>query len=100
MRRRGVSSRLVDVGPTQTPPCRVTVLDRPSSHALTVLWSDACSGHYGEQTWRLVFAKRDALCALTGTEILKGDEVFRPRVKRNSLPANWDRMILASKISF
>lgn len=100
VRQRRVSSRQVPVTPAQTPPRRVTVLDRPSSRALTVLWSDACSGHYGEQTWRLAYAKRDALCVLTGTAIFKGDEVFRPRVKRNALPANWDRMILASKISF
>lgn len=100
VRRRKISSRRVAVTPTQTPPCRVSILDRPSSHALTVLWSDACSGHYGEQSWRLAYAKRDALCVLTGTPIFKGDEVFRPRVKRNALPANWDRMILASKVSF
>ncbi|WP_321841087.1 DUF3331 domain-containing protein [Paraburkholderia bannensis] len=100
MRRRDAPSGPTIAAPSQTPPRRVSVLDRPSHQALTVSWSDACSGHYGEQTWRLAYAKRNAVCVLTGVPIRKGDEVFRPRVKRNALPANWDRMILASKISF
>ncbi|NVH76096.1 DUF3331 domain-containing protein [Paraburkholderia sp. JPY432] len=100
LRRRDVDSRQVAATPAQSPPRRVAVLDRPSARALTVLWSDACSGHYGHQTWRLVYAKRDAFCVLTGAPIFKGDEVFRPRVSGDSLPANWDQMILASEVNF
>lgn len=100
LRPRAVDPRQVAVPSAHTPARRVAVLDRPSAQALTVLWSDSCSGHYGHQTWRLGYAKQDALCVLTGAPILKGDRVFLPRGNRNALPANWDRMILASKVTF
>ncbi|MGF6553055.1 DUF3331 domain-containing protein [Paraburkholderia youngii] len=100
LRPRGVDSGQVVSTLVHTPPRRLSVIDRPSSQALTVLWSDACFGHYGHQTWRRGYAKRDALCVLSGAPISKGDEVYRPRANRDSLPANWDRMILASKVGF
>ncbi|NUY01446.1 DUF3331 domain-containing protein [Paraburkholderia youngii] len=100
VRRRAGAAQRVAAAPCQPPPRRVSILEQPSAHALTVLWSDACSGHYAEQTWRLTYAKRDSRCALSGDPIFKGDEIFRPRVKRNALPSNWDRMILASKVCF
>jgi hypothetical protein len=84
----------------QSMPDRISILERPSEHALIILWSDSCSGHYAEQSWRFAHARRDALCVLSGEPIYKGDAIFRPRVKVNALPSNWDRMILASKVSF
>jgi hypothetical protein len=83
----------------QARPRRITLLERPSGKTLTVFWSDVCTGHYAEQIWAIGYARRDAVCDLTAIQIFKGDMIFRPRVKRTALPANWDRMILASEVN-
>lgn len=57
----------------------VRILARPTSTMAIVRWSDACSGHYGHQEWRLSVAKETGTCALSGRVIECGDRVFTPR---------------------
>jgi hypothetical protein len=89
---------------THTPqrlpqPARIFVHEILSAHTVSICWSDSQSGYYAEQIWRLGFARNDGFCALTGRPIAEGDDVFRPRRSVACVPANWDRMILASSVS-
>jgi Domain of unknown function (DUF3331) len=77
---------------------RVTILERRSVTTIVVSWCDATSGHYGDQVWTTGVAQKRAMCALTGEHIGRGDAVHRPRRSRAHLPANSDRMILASAL--
>jgi hypothetical protein len=88
---------IVTVAP-DPPPAHVAVVEARSSKSLTVCWSDARSGHYGDQIWGIGLARMDAYCVLTGLPIRRGDPVFRPRVFEANIPANGNRMILASVI--
>ncbi|WP_429563219.1 DUF3331 domain-containing protein [Paraburkholderia sp. MM6662-R1] len=76
----------------------MSVLERLSSKSLSVSWSDPCTGRYADQIWRFGLAQVDSFCALTGRPIRRGDPVFRPRLSSTRLPANHNRMILASAI--
>lgn len=80
-------------------PTRILVLEILSTCTLSVYWSDAQTGHYQEQIWCLVRARKDGFCALSGSPILEGDDVYHPRRRGRFVPANWDRMILASEVS-
>jgi hypothetical protein len=82
----------------QVQPSQIAVLEWLSGSTVSVFWSDACTGHYAEQLWRLGLARRDGYCALSGHAVHEGEFVFRPRSSLTSAPANWDRMILASKV--
>jgi hypothetical protein len=75
---------------------QVAVVESRSPTSLTVSWSDACSGRYGNQLWAMGTARVAAHCVLTGLPIRRGDTVFRPRVYKSYRPSNRDRMILAS----
>jgi len=86
-----------DVGLLPKPSC-VPILERLSQTTIAVSWCDATAGHYGDQIWTAGIADRRALCALTGAYIHRGDAVYRPRRSRTQLPANFDRMILASAL--
>jgi hypothetical protein len=92
-----VSSHDEDAGLLPKPSC-VTILERLSLTTIAVSWCDATAGHYGDQIWTTGIAHRRALCALTGAYICRGDVVYRPRRSRTQLPANFDRMILASAL--
>jgi hypothetical protein len=63
---------------------------------LVVDWSDACRGHCGAQDWRVVTARAAGRCVFSGTEIRKGDAVFKP--KRSQATLNADEMILVSAV--
>jgi len=80
-------------------PARISVHEILSAHTLSICWSDSQTGHYAEQIWRLGLARNDGYCALSGRPIVEGDEVFRPRRSAICVPANWNRMILASQIA-
>src|ERR1700722_19027002 len=75
---------------------RILLLERPKADLLVVDWSDACRGHCGAQDWRIVTARAAERCALSGTEIRKGDAVFKP--KRGQAKLNADEMILVSAV--
>jgi hypothetical protein len=75
---------------------RISLLERPKADLLVVDWSDARRGHCGEQHWRIVRASASGRCAFSGTEIHKGDAVFKPR--RSQATLNADEMILVSAV--
>ncbi|WP_374956940.1 DUF3331 domain-containing protein [Paraburkholderia sp. BL18I3N2] len=79
-------------------PARLEIVDRPSRTTVTVFWSDALSGHYSDQMWRLGRSQVTAVCVLTGTPILIGDPIFRPHCRGRSTPGNRDAMIRADAI--
>jgi hypothetical protein len=75
---------------------RISLLERPKADLLVVAWSDARRGHCGEQHWRIVRASASGRCAFSGTEIHKGDAVFKP--KRSQATLNAGDMILVSAV--
>lgn len=75
----------------------IRITDRPSAHTACISWSDSLGCYYGDQTWRLSFAKRKGYCALTGNRIYPADRIYRPRFSRPAA-ANAEAMILASAI--
>ncbi|MFL9936907.1 DUF3331 domain-containing protein [Paraburkholderia sp. RL18-103-BIB-C] len=93
----GASSRDEDAGLLPKPSC-VTILDRLSLTTIAVSWCDATAGHYGDQIWTTGIANKRAICVLTGAFIRRGDAVYRPRRSSTQLPANFDRVILASAL--
>jgi hypothetical protein len=83
----------------ERPPLHVSILEKLSSSTISVRWSDPCLGHYGNQLWGIGSARTDAICALSGKRIRRGDPVFRPRAYGSQVPTNRHRMILASAVS-
>ncbi|SOE49108.1 protein of unknown function [Burkholderia sp. OK233] len=83
---------------TVGPPASIVVVERLSSIAISVSWSDPCSGRYTEQIWCSGLARIAAICALTGRVINRGDRVFRPRARATRLPRNRHQMILAATL--
>ncbi|HEX7908005.1 MAG TPA: DUF3331 domain-containing protein [Paraburkholderia sp.] len=75
-------------------PARISI-ERLSSEAVSVCWSDARLGRCSEQIWRLGRARIDSYCLLTGRRIRYGDKVFRPRTQRGYPSPEYNRMILA-----
>ena len=80
-------------------PARIFVHEVLTAHTLSVCWSDSQTGFYAEQIWRLGLARHDGYCALSGRPIGQGDEVYRPLRSATCVPANWNRMILATAVS-
>lgn len=76
-------------------PASIDVVSRISSSAISVSWSDACLGRYTEQIWCRGIADVAAVCALTGRDIHRGDQVFRPRARDGQDSPHRDLMILA-----
>ncbi|WP_309296247.1 DUF3331 domain-containing protein [Caballeronia novacaledonica] len=79
-------------------PARIEIVERPSSETLTIYWSDARTGRYADQLWRLSRARVKTFCVLSGAPIHVGDEVFRPQSRGVDGPTNRDFMILADAI--
>jgi hypothetical protein len=76
---------------------RIEIVERWSRTVIVVDWTDPTSGHYGEQPWAQVTARRRGVCALSGAEIRRGDLIYRPSA-RGRAPANADWVMLASAI--
>nr|WP_082625054.1 DUF3331 domain-containing protein [Paraburkholderia caribensis] len=98
-RRKGtarVESRCVD---PCVQPERIYILEVRNEHTLTLCWSDSRTGHYAEQVWRIGLAREDSFCALSNLPIARGDRIYRPCKIGQRLPANWERMILASIVA-
>jgi hypothetical protein len=76
---------------------KVTVLERPrpARTSAVVSWRDLTACCYWEQLWQRCRARKRGFCALTGTEIAVGDDVYRPQLV-DPAPLNIDAMILAS----
>jgi hypothetical protein len=79
-------------------PIRVSVIERLSSLTVSVCWSDPRLGRQDDEVWRLGRARSRSRCLLTGKAIQHGDWIFRPRVERDYLWADRDRVILASAV--
>jgi hypothetical protein len=75
----------------------VQVIEVMNDRMIIVAWQDPTGGRYGYQTWTRVLARSDAVCALTGRSVKKGDAVFRPKNLRDRRPANADSVILAGQ---
>ena len=85
--------------PNLPTPSQVSVVEKLSSTTISVRWSDPCMGRYESQIWGIGSAHSDAVCALSGKAIHRGDPIFRPRVSRTYAPVNRHRMILASVVA-
>lgn len=79
-----------------TPCVRIHVLER-KERVVTIAWHDPTSCHYDDQLWHRCAAPRNGVCALSGDEILRGADIFRPW-RRKSMPANAHAMILTSAL--
>ena len=77
--------------------CRVEVLAKPSSITATISWRDPTGCRYDEQSWRRGMSKFSGTCALTGSPIRSGDEIYRPEPMLRT-PLNAAQMILAQAI--
>ncbi|WP_085481384.1 DUF3331 domain-containing protein [Paraburkholderia susongensis] len=74
---------------------KVTVVERHGPSSVVVSWCDPTACCYWDQIWRRCRARKRGFCALTGVQIVAGDDVFRPR-RASPSPRNIDAMILAS----
>ncbi|WP_082729580.1 DUF3331 domain-containing protein [Burkholderia sp. FL-7-2-10-S1-D7] len=72
---------------------RVQILEY-SGATLLVRWVEPGRTHYGEQIWRLARAARPGVCALSGSKIVPGYEIFKPTGR--PVPSNAKAMILAT----
>ena len=84
--------------PEDRPVPTVQIIEVVNDGMLIVAWHDPTGGRYGYQTWTRVLARRDAVCALTGLSVKKGDAVFHPKNLRDRRPANADSVILAGEV--
>lgn len=80
---------------------KVTLLERLSSRQLTVDWRDATSCRYCEQYWTIGVAKRNGICALSGSSIERGDTIFHPQCspRTKAKPTNKQAMMLESAVN-
>ncbi|MFT4069133.1 DUF3331 domain-containing protein [Paraburkholderia sp.] len=74
----------------------VRVIDRVDAKTVLLSWSDALSGRYGEQTWKMSDAKRSGRCVLSGRWIVRGEPVYRPQARPR--PRNAEAMISAASL--
>jgi Domain of unknown function (DUF3331) len=79
-------------------PARLEIVERISWQTLSIYWSDARTGLYADQHWRLGRARERSVCALTGAAIEVGDLIYRPRAHGPGKPANGHFMILAAMV--
>jgi hypothetical protein len=86
------------VAPRSPASAYIEVLERRSPTLILICWRDATSGRYGDQLWTLGVASCSAICALSRAQILRGDAVYRPRI-RGRKPSNADQSILESAVT-
>ncbi|KVQ97604.1 hypothetical protein WK09_06060 [Burkholderia ubonensis] len=94
-RRSPACDRLLPWSAASRPS--ISVLERPTSDTVMISWSDACTGHYGYQKWRLLTTRRRGFCALSGRPIEIGDSVYSPQLQ-GSTPSNAAAMVLATAL--
>ncbi len=85
----------VDVAPARR--ANLAFVDVCEDKLISVSWGDPTSGHYTEQLWRLCIARKRGQCALTGTDIQRGDKIYRP-FSRGTTPINANWAVLASAL--
>jgi Domain of unknown function (DUF3331) len=74
----------------------INVLELTESSAI-IGWYDPTRCRYEDQRWRRFKTLHAGICAMTGTRIVAGADVFHP-VRTRSGPANVDAMILADAL--
>ena len=79
-------------------PFRFQIVERVSRETISVYWSDARTGLYADQLWKLGRARIRSFCVLSGVLIQIGDVVYRPKSQSTGGPANRDFMILADMV--
>ncbi|POR47711.1 uncharacterized protein DUF3331 [Paraburkholderia eburnea] len=90
---RTAQSDIMDAAPARR--ANLSFVEVCKDKLISVSWSDSTSGHYTEQLWRLCIARKRGQCALTGSNIQRGDKIYRPFV-RGTTPVNADWAVLAS----
>ncbi|MEJ8796984.1 DUF3331 domain-containing protein [Trinickia caryophylli] len=73
----------------------IRLLERQGAEAATIAWHDATRCSYGYQTWQAARARRSGICAVSGRTVRRGDEIFKPRLRKQRA-LNAGEMILAS----
>lgn len=86
-----------DIARADTGCARIEILERVTDSAAILSWSDPTGGSYGHQVWHKSLAKGEGRCALSGTQIHRGDAIFRP-IARGHRPRNALAMILAEHV--
>jgi hypothetical protein len=74
----------------------VDVLERVSTSSAGVSWRDPTDCSYGSHMWHRAISRRSGICALSGSEIRRGDSVYQPRTRPRA--ANASAMILSTHI--
>ena len=76
------------------PICATINVLEVTETSATIAWYDPTRCRYEDQRWLRLKTHQAGVCAMTGTRIAAGDDVFHP-VRTRSGPANADALILA-----
>jgi hypothetical protein len=68
-----------------------------SERSLTIVWHDSTACSYVDQRWSRSKSNSPGVCALSGTIICRGQDIFRPS-RSKPPPANAGAMILVSAL--
>ncbi|MEM5329218.1 DUF3331 domain-containing protein [Paraburkholderia sp. JHI2823] len=74
------------------PSLTIRVLERATATRVTLAWRDPSRCAYCDQEWYRTRARRSGVCAVSGREIRRGEDVYRPRPMRPQA-LNADAMI-------
>jgi hypothetical protein len=86
------NNRMRRISDTPIEGLTIHVLERSNSTRVTLAWRDPSHCAYGDQEWYRTRARRSGVCAVSGREIRRGEDVYRPRPTR-PLALNADAMI-------
>ena len=97
--RVGAATRVRSVGKWHAntpswPICATINVLEVTETSATIAWYDPTRCRYEDQRWSRLKTHQAGVCAMTGTRIAAGDDVFHP-VRTRSGPANADALILA-----
>jgi hypothetical protein len=70
---------------------------KTDSNTVTVAWHDSTSCHYDDQHWHRAKAAHEGICAISGTFIAQGADIYRPSRCSHS-PVNAGAMILTDAL--
>jgi len=74
-----------------------SVVERSDERDVVISWQDSTRGRLADQRWRRCTAYVEGVCAMSGRQIRRGDDIYRP-LRRVSKFANLGEMILAATI--
>jgi hypothetical protein len=76
----------------------VAFVERLSPKCVSIRWLEATAGNYREQRWVRRISTTRGICALSGTQIYRGEYVYGPSSTLEYIPNNRTAMILAKII--